>query len=365
MRKTFTNSFLLICTFLYSFTFAQYVPTSPYLQNPELAIGYADSCANFWMQTWDNQLGGFFTNVDRDGSIITNWGTNKNMLTQSRIAYGMVRAYMLSGDTTYLGFARIALNWMYIHAWDTTYGGWYQELNINGNPIHPLDDKTAFYQHYAMLGIIAYYEATRDTTAFNRLMEGYQNLENYYWDNRPGFTGYYDEISYNNQNPADKTINSTVDAVTTHLLYLFLITKDNVYKERLQEMAEVIKQHFVASMPQQAIGFVEQYDSDWNWDNTQTMTIMGHVLKAGWCMLRINRLFPDTSYVNAARYLINDVWQNGYDHELGGPYKDFDRTTGQMLMWGLPDTAKAWWQMEQAIVAGLEMYDQTGESQYL
>jgi mannose/cellobiose epimerase-like protein (N-acyl-D-glucosamine 2-epimerase family) len=122
---------LLKVTILFFFVFfirpnAQYVPTSPYIQNPELAIGYTDSCAQFWLQTWDNQLGGFFTNIDKDGSVITGWGTNKNMLTQSRNAYGMVRAYMLTGDTTYLGFAKRALNWMYSHAWDNTYGGWFQ-----------------------------------------------------------------------------------------------------------------------------------------------------------------------------------------------------------------------------------------------
>jgi hypothetical protein len=141
--------------------------------------------------------------------------------------------------------------------------------------------------------------------------------------------------------------------------------EDLAYHSRLEELATEIIDHMVASMPQQAIGFVERYDSDWNWDNNETMTIMGHVLKAGWCLARINQLFPDTAYVNNAEVLITHVWDNGYDHELWGPYKDFNRVTGQMLMWGLPDTAKAWWQMEQAITAGLQMYDITEESWYL
>jgi len=355
----------ILLFFLYSTAFAQYTPTSPYLQNPELAIGYTDSCANFWLQTWDNSIGGFYTNIDRFGNLITAWGTNKNMLTQSRNAYGLVRAYMLTGDTTYLNYAKNALDWMYNHAWDETYGGWFQELNINGNPINPTSNKTAFYQHYALLGIAAYYEATGDTTAWNWLMKGYEHLENYYWDNRPSYLGYYDKTTYNNQSAWDKSFNATVDAVTTHLLYLYLMTKEEQYKMHLQEMAEEIKIHLVASMPQQAIGFVEMYDSDWNWNNGETMTIMGHVLKSGWCLARVNQLFPDTSYISAAEYLINDVWQNGYDHEYGGPYKDFNRVTGEMLLWGLQDSAKAWWQMEQAIVAGLQMYSLTHEDWYL
>ena len=364
--KKFLLSIILIFISVISIPLeAQYSPTSPYLQNPNLAIGYTDSCAQFWLQTWDEQIGGFFTNIDKYGNVLTSWGTNKNMLTQSRNAYGLTRAYMLTGDTTYITLAGEALNWMYNHAWDFTYDGWFQEIDINGNPMFPSNNKTAFYQHYALLGIAAYYEATGDTAAWNWLMKGYQHLENIYWDTRPAFTGYYDKANFNNQTTWDKSFNATVDAITTHLLYLYLMKEDLAYRLRLEELAAEIINHMVASMPQQAIGFVERYDSDWNWDNGETMTIMGHVLKAGWCLARINQLFPDTSYVNSAEVLITDVWDNGYDHEYGGPYKDFNRITGEMLLWGLQDSAKAWWQMEQAIVAGLQMYDITKDSWYL
>ena len=362
MKKLLLSLIFLLLSFSGNSLKAQYVPTSPYLLNPSLAIGYTDSCAQFWLQTYDYASGGFFTRIGKIGNVI---GTNKHMLTQTRNIYGMVRAYMLTGDTTYINLAKEALNWMYAHAWDNTNSGWFQELDINGNPINPSGDKTAFYQHYALLGIAAYYEATGDTLAWNWLMKGYNHLENIYWDTRPAYLGYYDKASFNNQITLDKSFNATVDAITTHLLYLYLMNEDLAYQSRLEELATEIIDHMVASMPQQAIGFVERYDSDWNWNNNETMTIMGHVLKAGWCLVRIHQLFPDPAYKNNAEILVSHVWDNGYDQEYGGPYKDFNRVTGQMLMWGLPDTAKAWWQMEQAITAGLQMYDITKESWYL
>jgi hypothetical protein len=92
---------------------------------------------------------------------------------------------------------------------------------------------------------------------------------------------------------------------------------------------------------------------------------MGHVLKAAWCLARVYHYEPDPEYLVAAEKLIDDVMDKGYDHEFGGPYKDYNRKTGEMLMWGNPDTAKAWWQMEQAVVAGLQMYNVTGEDKYL
>ncbi len=348
-----------------NFTYAQYIPQSPYLQNPALAIPYVDSCAQFWTQVYDSVNGGFYTNVDRYGNVIVSWGTNKDLITQSRDAYGFVRAYMLTGNQTFLVMARHALDFMYAHAWDATHDGWYHSLDRYGNPINPNDVKTAFDQHYALLGIAAYYEATRDTADWNQLMTGYSSSEIHLWDNNAQSFGYYDNGSYDWSSVSGKSFNATVDAITTNVLELYLLTGDNVYKDRLIQLADNILTHLYTSMPQQAIGFVEEYYSDWAWNNNETMTIMGHVLKAGWCLGRINQLFPDTAYVSAAHDLIQNVWDNGYDHELGGPYKDFNRDTGEMLMWGQVDTAKAWWQMEQAVTAGLMMYNITGESQYL
>jgi hypothetical protein len=92
---------------------------------------------------------------------------------------------------------------------------------------------------------------------------------------------------------------------------------------------------------------------------------MGHVLKAAWCLARVYHYQPDNAYLAAAGKMVDDVLEKGYDHEFGGPYKDYNRKTGEMLMWGNPDTAKAWWQMEQAVVAGLQMYQVTGEDKYL
>jgi mannose/cellobiose epimerase-like protein (N-acyl-D-glucosamine 2-epimerase family) len=350
---------------LISSSLGQYNPTSPYLQNPDLAIDYTDSCAQFWMQTWDDRQGGFFTNIDRSGELLIGWGTNKNMLNQTRNIYGLTRAFMLTGDTTYLAYAKRAIDWMLEHAWDETNGGWFQELDINGNPVDLSADKTAFFQHYALLGLSAYYEATRDTSVWNWLIKGYQHLENQYWDSRSGYHGYYDLQSYDNQNAQNKSFNATVDAITTHLLYFYLMTEDEIYKQRLLQITEEIQNHLVASIPSQAIGFVEMFDSDWNPDETETMTIMGHVLKSAWCLGRINQLFPDSSYVNDAEYLIDHVLQNGYDQEYGGPYKDFDRISGELLLFGLSDTTKASWQFEQAILSGLELYDHTKEFKYL
>ncbi len=337
----------------------------PYLLNPDLAISYVDSCAQFWESAWDDDQGGFYSNIDRYGNVITNWGTNKHIISQTRNAYGLVRAFMLTGEVAYLQQAEDALDWMADHAWDDTYGGWYGNLNEDGSPENINENKSAFNQHYGLLGPVAYYEATRSSDAWDVIQQGWDNLEAVYWDDREGLEGYYDASSRTGSGAWDKSFNATVDAITTHVMYLYLLTGDSLYLHRMNAMADQIETHLVGSMDEQAIGFAEEYDSDWNIDTGETMTIMGHVLKAAWCLGRVYRITGNESLLTPAETLYREVWDNGYDHDFGGPYKDYNRLTGEMLMWGNPDTAKAWWQMEQAITAGLMLHEPLADNDLL
>ncbi|MFH0735270.1 MAG: AGE family epimerase/isomerase [bacterium] len=356
---------LILFVIFYSLINAQYQVKSTYLQNPEKAIGFVDSCATFWLKAYDSVNGGFYTNIGKTGNLLTSSGTQKNMQTQSRDAYGFVRAFMLTGNDNYLTKAKQALTFMYAHAWDNTNGGWYWELDKYGNPTSGNTNKDAFHQHYGLLGPMAYYEATSDTLDWNWIQKSYINNETKMWDNSLQYFGYYDYCSSNWSSKNGKSFNATVDAITTHLLYLYLITKDRQYLDKTLKIIDNMQNRFVASMDNQAIGFAEVYNSSWNINTSETMTIMGHVLKTAWCFARVYQINPDTTYIASARKLITNVLQKGYDNQFGGPYKDYNRVTGQMLMWSNPDTAKAWWQMEQAVVAGLQMYQITQADAYL
>ncbi len=350
-------------------TFAQYSVKSPYLFNPELNIGFVDSSAAFWLKSYDETLDGFYTNVDRQGNVITAWGTNKDMISQSRTAYGLTRAYMLTGNKLYLQYAQKALEFMFQSAWDTVNSGWFNKIDRFGNPINPQENKTAFNQHYALLGILAYFEATNDSLTYSKFMDGFLSNETLLWDDDENLFGYYDYGNYNWSNKVGKSFNATVDAATTHLIGAYLLTEDNnIFKERLISVADNIVDRLTSTMDNYQIGFVEKFATDWTWNdnsnNYNTRTIMGHVLKAGWVLGRIYQVDPNPVYLEAAEKMVLQVWGKGYDHIYGGPFKDYDRVTGDMYFYG-QDTAKAWWQIEQAIVAGLELYDITHKDIYL
>lgn len=341
---------------------AQYNTQSEHFNNPELLITYAADCANFWTGVEDTLYGGFFTDVGRSGNILSS--STKGLVSLSRNAYGFSRAFMLTGDTFYLAKANSALNFMVQHLWDTTYGGWFSTSSRSGsNPYTGV--KKAFDQHYAMLGLTAYWEATNDSLYFNYLNQGYAFIENALWDDDPVNFGYFDKVSRSGVQGNDKSFNATVDAITTHLWNLWLLTGETRYYDRLIQMQQNIQEHLIASMQETGIGFAELYNFNWSEKTTERRTIMGHVLKTGWSLARIYRMTGDESALASARLLIDHVLQKGYDHSFGGPYKDYDRFTGEMYMYSASDTAKAWWQMEQAITSGLLLWETTREVKYL
>ena len=361
IRTSATLVLLLIATS----AIAQPTLNSEHLRSPHYLVEYVNTNATFWHSVYDDVWGGFYTNVSRTGSVITSWGTNKDVLTQSRDAYAMVRAFQITGDEDYLTYARGALDFMYNSGWDAANGGWFNKLSETGSPLDPNATKTAFIAHYALLGPMAMVEATGNETDLQWLLDGYDYNETALWDSRPEYFGYYDRTNRGGTAPSGKSFNATVDAVTTHALQLYLLTGDNKYLIRLTELADNMLDRLVDSMASQAIGFAEKYDSDWVVDSGETLTIMGHVLKTAWCLARINQIAPDPAYLSAAEDLVAHVLDNAYDHEFGGPYKDYNRNTGQMQLWGIADTTKAWWQMEQAVVAGLELFRTTGNETYL
>jgi mannose/cellobiose epimerase-like protein (N-acyl-D-glucosamine 2-epimerase family) len=341
---------------------AQYNTQSEHFNNPELLLDYVQDCANFWSGVEDTSYGGFFTDIGRSGNILNS--STKGLVSLSRNAYGFSRAFMMTGDTSYLLKAASALNFMKLHLWDTTYGGWFANSSRSGsNPDTGV--KKAFDQHYAMLGLMAFWEAINDTLVAATMDQSYTFIEDALWDDDPVNFGYFDKVSRSGVQGNDKSFNATVDAITTHLWNLWLLTGETRYHDRLVQLQQNIQMHLIASMRDNGIGFAEIYHYNWSEKSSERQTIMGHVLKTGWSLARIYRMTGDESALASARLLVDHVLQKGYDHKFGGPYKDYDRISGEMYLYGASDTAKAWWQIEQAITSGLLLWEITREVKYL
>jgi mannose/cellobiose epimerase-like protein (N-acyl-D-glucosamine 2-epimerase family) len=355
MKKIF-----LFILFFYSFATAQYEIKCDYLKNPDKIKGYVDSCASFWISSYDTLYGGFFSNVNRSGAPSNN---DKNMLTQSRTAYGMVRTFMLTGDTSYLKYAQGALDFMYEHAWDENNGGWFNEMNREGNILangQYNNSKWSFMQNYALVGIGAMVEATQNTEDWKYYSEGRAAVDSNLWDSRPGYPGYYNSANIDWSNPSGKGFTPTMDGITTHILYYYLITGKNEYKERLIALADNVIDYMLPAMDNFQYGYPEEFDSDWKPVLSNTYVFTGHLLKSAWCLTRAYLIEPKQEYTDFSSTILDEVLAKGYDDQYGGCYKEYDGKTGQRY-----DDNKEWWELEQMFNAAIMNYYISSDEKYL
>jgi len=380
---------LLIITYLFLNCFelsAQYVVKSDYILNPDLNIGYVENNAQFWIDhAYDTVYGGFFSNVDKFGNVLpsTNVHTNatyyrKSFISQTRHGYGFTRAFMLTGNENYLTYAQSALDFLTTYGWDLTNGGWYCFAKADGS----LDDgqwwnpntgKWGFQQHYALVGIIANYEATRNANMKTWMDNGINALYTNMWDSRPGFEGYYLDTDLNWSNKRGKGFTPTVDGITTNAELTYLITKNPDHKERLLQMANNIVEKIVPNMdlPNIKVLFPEEYSTDWVYTTNNSGSI-GHFIKTAWVLGRA--YLCDTSkteYKAAAIKILDEAWtyKNGtsavWDHVNGGSFNAISITTGLQNLSNNNDNSKDYWTLEQGFTGPMINYYITQNPNYL
>ena len=102
------------------------------------AIAYYKSCAEqgfAFLQNimWDKTNGGFYTLVDRKGTVKN--GTSKFTYGNSFGIYACTKWYRASGDTNALQLAKNCFWWLEKYCHDPIYKGYYQHLQPDGTPV--------------------------------------------------------------------------------------------------------------------------------------------------------------------------------------------------------------------------------------
>ena len=360
----FVGIWLVACTGdLEPIDFDPHEPASPFLQDPDLAVGFVAESADFWIAARDVQNGGFFSFVEADGTASDD--SRKSLVGQSRNAYGFAKAFMLSGDEAYLDHAEHALEFLVAHGWDAEHGGWAFTVDEYGDLVPFADDwdpntyRWSFVQHYALLGFAAVCEATRSEEACGWLEQGRELLDERMWDPDDERFGYYDEADLDWSEPTGKGFTPTVDAVTTHALAGFLLDGDEEARVRLLQLADNMSEHLAGNAGASGVasGFPEVYDSSWAIVHDQTASQPGHVLKTAWCLLRAHAADPTAGYLADAQLLIRDTLDHGgYDAVHGGPFHEVDWATGQVT-----SRDKVYWVLEQGVTAGLLAHHHAAE----
>ncbi len=345
----------LFLAFIFNIAFAvppaQSVTVLKKVLNPEHWRSQAlDNIIPFWTQTIDKDSGGFFTDINENGSV---WGSgNKYPRMISRLVFGFCAAYMLSGDGKYLDFAAHGMDYLKNFGWDKNYGGWYTSTDENNEP--DTTEKNLFDETYCNLGPVLYYFVTGNKDALSYVQKTHELMQTKAWDKE--YSGYFARVGERWEDiTSNKSFNAEIDTCTAYLIYYYMATKNPDLLRDLKNIADVAVRHMVDPNT----GFVgETFSKDWV--SRETRLWAGHNLKTGWVMMRMYYLTGDKKYLEAAKKIAAAQVKYTWDAEYGGWFFQFSSKDPASV-----NDVKDWWTQEEGNNLMLNLFHYSKDKSYL
>lgn len=249
---------------------------------------------------------------------------------------------------------------------DPRRGGYYSKITDAGATQDTR--KHAYHNSFALYGLVAYYEATKEKNALQRAQQLFRALDENAHD---GTHGGYGEFFYADWKPVtDPKETGYVGAIGTktynthlHLLEsftaLYRVWPDPRLRERLAELVRI--NTAVVQHPEFPCN-IDGWHPDWRViDQPRNLRASyGHDVECLWLTLDATRRlgYPDSLYRGWAQSLAEYCLQFGFDETHGGFFY-----TGNLGV-AADDTRKEWWVQAEALVGMLEMYRLTGQAKY-
>jgi mannobiose 2-epimerase len=326
------------------------------------------SVLQFWIDhAVDSEFGGVLGRLNREGQPIGSG--NKSVVLISRSLWSMSEAYRRYPDPSYHKVATECLKFLRDKMWDKEHGGYYFMVSRDGKIID--STKQLNPMSYVMEGLAEYALAFHDPQVAREALDLFEVIEEHAHDKQYGgyriaFTADWQFIQGYKPGPnasgsfGRKSYDwhlGLVEALAT----LYDVTGDARVRERLEELLNI----FVNKIIDTDIGYGRYYfHDDWSVadrDGDSKQCEYGLDLEASWLLVeaaeRIGRQH-DPKIRRASLALVDHALEYGFDKDHGGVYR-----------YG-PATAPAsnrdmeWWQQCEALVAFLNSYALTGDSNY-
>ncbi len=239
--------------------------------------------------------GNFPTWRTMTGALASNTARKPRML--GRQTFGYAIEYMLTGDAEKLALAKAGNRWILDHAWDSTVGGWFADLDAAGNPSGS-GAKLAQDFAYTAMGPAAYFFVTRDAEAEAKVEQTRQLLFDpaTYFDTagqriRDGMNASLTAEAFLNGSGND--ITSELDPITAFMLLVQPVRTQQADRDQmlanLRTLAAAIHdRHFQDGLfwgNVNSLGVYRSFHSDY-----------GHILKAHWALTLIDKRLADRPF---------------------------------------------------------------------
>jgi len=304
----------------------------------------------FWLKnSIDENYGGFFSCLDRDGSI---YNTDKSVWIQGRGVWMFSRLYNeLEKKKEWLEAAKSGYDFLVKHGFDDD-GRMFFTLTRDGRPLQKR--RYMFSETFAIIACAEYYRASGDEEALKRAISIYNLVIDLY---------------KNPSKVAPKIIPETRATKALALPMILLATTQSlreidtnpIYNEIAGELVETIFKDFV-KVGEMALFETVGVNGE-RLDSPQGRCINpGHSIETAWFLIHEGLHRNGKKIIDRALQILDWSLEIGWDKEYGGIlyFIDIEGKPAEQLEWDM----KLWWPHTEALYATLLAYHITGNKKY-
>jgi mannobiose 2-epimerase len=343
----------------------------------ELLFNLEDNGLKKWYPlAVDKEFGGFFSNISYDWKILPR--QEKMIVTQARHIWTASKAAAFLDNEFYKDIAYCGYRFLRKKMWDEEYGGFYQMRSREGELSDCngyFDEKRVYGNAFAIYGLAALYELTRDDEILQFAKEVFKWIEKHSADKK--HNGYFQfltregipfdkeseyktkasdaaEVGYKDQNSSIHLLEAYTE--------LYNVWKSPELYDRLKNILSLIRDTIVTKK-----GYLNLFfDYKWNpisfRDAPEDIrkknyglehVSFGHDYETAFLMLEASHILGlknDTATLTTAKKMIDHAIEFGWDKENGGFFDEgyYFIEEGQCEI--IKDT-KVWWAQAEGLNA--------------
>lgn len=310
----------------------------------------------------DTDYGGYLSNFSYDWQPIGS--QNKMIVTQSRHLWTLSKiAGKFPEEREYADYADHGFHFLRDKMWDDTYGGFYQTVSRQGDPLPNEEgalNKTLYGNAFALYGLAAYYGYSNDPAVLELAQNTFDWLDIHSHD--PVFGGYFQPLARNGTPDTTgypKDYNSGIHILEA-LTELYTVWPDETVRKRLEEMFYIVRDTMITDLGYLKLNFSRNWSHLSYSDSSEAVILNnigrdhvtpGHDIETAFLLLEAAHALgmeDDETTLKVAKKLTDHTLETGWDKEIGGFYDTGYYFRGEDHLRILQDS-KNWWAQAEGL----------------
>lgn len=310
----------------------------------------------FWEALKDDEYGGFYGYMDYDLKLDKK--AEKGCILNSRELWFFSQAYRILGDKELRECADHAYLFLKNNFYDREHGGVVWSLTYDGK--YADTTKHTYCQAFAIYGLAAYYEITKDPEVLKLALDLYHTIEDKCRDEGGYLEAFNIDFSpVSNEKLSENGVEATRTMNTLLHVYegyaeLLRVSGSEEIKKNIREIIDIFTEKMFNPERHRLEVF---FDHDYN--SLIDLISYGHDIESAWLLDWGAEVLDDKDYIEKTRKMTSVLTKNIYDTAFDG------HSLPQECERGVVNTDRVWWVQAEAVNGFLNGYEKENNEEYL